>query len=159
MSTKYFIQMMAAALMLVGCAFDDPMEKSSWEKPDPNAPAPVRFSVSTESNSDYTRAENPIVAFDANEKIRVLVMPDDEVAYTPYDYTTKSSGQSNIALQAPDPQPYFPAGSGTTVDAYAYYPATASIGSGTPFSVADDQSSDAAYKASDLMMAENRTIT
>ena len=164
MNTKHYILLMAAALMMAGCAFDDPMEKQKpWEETDSDLPKPVTFSVSTANSLDLTRAEEyyknkSIVTFNKDEKIRVLVKPMDSGAYSPYDYTTKEEGQS-VELTAPDPQPYFPAGFGTTVDAYAYYPATASTSSSEAFTVADYQRDSAYYKASDLMMAENRTIT
>ena len=159
MNNKHYILLMASALMMVGCAFDDPMEKQKpWEENDSELPKPVTFSVSTANNVDFTRAAESIVTFNKNEKIRVLVKPQGSEAYTPYDYTTVDEGQ-NVALTAPDPQPYFPAGVHTTIDAYAYYPATANTGSATAFTVADYQRDSADYKASDLMMADNRTIT
>lgn len=159
MNTKHYILLMAAALTMAGCAFDDPMEKQKpWEENDSELPKPVTFSVSTANNVDFTRAAESIVTFNKDEKIRVLVKPLGSEAYTPYDYTTVEKGQS-VALKAPDPQPYFPAGVHTTIDAYAYYPATASTGSVTAFTVADYQRDSADYKASDLMMADNRTIT
>jgi len=158
MNTKHYILLMAAALTMAGCAFDDPMERQKpWEENDSDLPKPVTFSVSTANNVDLTRADTCIVTFNQDEKIRVLVKPQGSEAYTPYDYTTVDGGQ-NVALKAPDPQPYFPAGVHTTVEAYAYYPATASTGSVTAFTVADYQRTDSTYKASDLMMAENRTI-
>ena len=159
MNTKHYILLMAAALTMAGCAFDDPMEKQKpWEENDSDLPKPVTFSVSTTNNVDFTRAAESIVTFNKDEKIRVLVKPLGSEAYTPYDYTTAEKGQ-NVALTAPDPQPYFPAGVHTTVNAYAYYPATATTGSSLAFTVADYQRDSADYKASDLMMAENRTIT
>lgn len=156
MKTKHIILLMATAFMMIGCAFDDPMEKKPWAETDSDQPKPVNFSVSTAYSLDFTRAAESIVTFDENEKIHVLVKPDGDTAYAGYDYTTENSGQST-ALVAPDPQPYFPAGFNTTVDAYAYYPYTA--GNEVTFSVRDNQSDKVDYKASDLMMAENRTIT
>lgn len=158
MNTKHYILLMATALMMAGCAFDDPMEKQKpWVETDPDAPVPVRFSVSTANNVDFTRALTSIVSFDAGEHINVRVKPMGAENYTPYDYVTAGSGQNNVALTAPDPQPYFPAGINSTVDAYAYYPSTA-LSESTTFTVKDNQSTDENYKASDLMMAENRTV-
>ena len=159
MNTKHYILLMATALMMVGCAFDDPMEKQKpWVENDSELPKPVDFSVSTANSVEFTRAAESIVTFNKDEKIRVLVKPDGSEAYTPYDYTAAETGQ-NVALTAPDPQPYFPAGVHTTVDAYAFYPATANTSSSVAFTVADYQRDAADYKASDLMMADNRTIT
>ena len=159
MNTKHILLLMATTLIMVGCAFDDPMEKQKpWEENDSELPKPVTFSVSTANNVDFTRAATSIVTFNQNEKIRVLVKPQGSEAYTPYDYTATETGH-NVALSAPDPQPYFPAGVHTTVEAYAFYPATANTGVGEAFTVADYQRDDADYKASDLMMADNRIIT
>ena len=51
-------------------------------------------------------------------------------------------------MTAPNPGPYYPAGS-QNIDIVAYYPASA----GSLFTVAADQTDDADYKASDLMFA------
>lgn len=159
MNTKHYILLLATAL-LAGCAFDDPQDKD-WSKPlfhSDSELVPVTFSMSSQHNIDLTRAETSIITFDQGEKVKVLAMPYGETSYTGYDYTTDAAAQS-VGLVPVSSQPYFPAGDNTTIEAYAYYPATASIGSETVFSVADNQSSDAAYKASDLMFASNRTIT
>ena len=51
-------------------------------------------------------------------------------------------------MTAPTPGPYYPAGD-QKIDIVAYYPANA----GSSFTVKSDQTSDADYKASDLMVA------
>lgn len=115
---------------------------------------PVEFSVSDQRTIDFTRAATSIITFTAGEAVKVFVKPDGAASYTGYDYTTVSGLQST-SLTPPATPPYYPAGTGTTVEAYAYYPSTAS----SSFSVQSDQTSDADYKASDLMYAENRTVT
>ena len=115
---------------------------------------PVQFSVSDQRVIDFTRASTSIISFDASETVKVFVKPYGATSYSDYDYTTAASGQ-NVNLTAPATPPYYPPGASTTVEAYAYYPSTAS----TSFSVASDQTSDANYKASDLMYADNRTVT
>ena len=115
---------------------------------------PVQFSVSDQRVIDFTRASTSIISFDASETVKVFVKPDGASNYTDYDYTTAAAGQS-VNLTAPATPPYYPPGASTTVEAYAYYPSTAS----TSFSVQSDQTSDAAYKLSDLMYADNRTVT
>ena len=86
MNTKHYILLMAAALMMAACAFDDPMEKQKpWVETDPDAPMPVKFSVSTVNKVDFTRAETSIVTFDADEHIHVRVKPQGETSYTSYD--------------------------------------------------------------------------
>lgn len=115
---------------------------------------PVQFSISDQRVIDFTRAATSIISFDASETVKVFVKPDGATSYSDYDYTTAASGQS-VNLTAPATPPYYPPGASTTVEAYAYYPSTAS----TSFSVASDQTSNANYKASDLMYADNRTVT
>lgn len=115
---------------------------------------PVEFSVVDSAAVQMTRATSSITTFNSGETVKVYVKPNGASSYTGYDYTTAAAGNAP-SLTAPSTPPYFPAGSSTTVQAYAYYPSTA----GTTFSVKTDQTSDANYKASDLMYASNRTIT
>lgn len=118
---------------------------------------PVEFSISDQRTIDFTRAATSIITFNAGETVKVYVKPDGAGSHVGYDYTTATAGQS-VSLTPPAPPaipPYYPPGVGTTVEAYAYYPSTAS---GT-FTVQDDQTSDANYKASDLMYADNRVVT
>ena len=145
----------AFVLLLMGCTADEQFEQILGSGTSEREPVPVTFSVS--EVLDLTRASSSIVTFDANEQIMVQVKPDGESDYTGYTYTTASAGQSSITLNPPSTPPYFPAGASTTVQAYAYYPATA--GSSATFTVQDNQTSDANYKASDLMYAGERTIT
>jgi hypothetical protein len=76
--------------------------------------------------------------------VKVRISNTGANSWTDYDFTTAAEG----AMNAPDPEPFYPAGA-QNIDIVAYYPATA----GTSFSVQDDQTSDADYKASDLMFA------
>ena len=115
---------------------------------------PVEFSVVDSAAAQMTRATSSITTFNSGETVKVYVKPNGASSYTGYDYTTAAAGNAP-SLTAPSTPPYFPAGSSTTVQAYAYYPSTA----GTTFSVSTNQTSDANYKASDLMYASNRTIT
>ena len=115
---------------------------------------PVEFSVVDSAAAQMTRATSSITTFNSGETVKVYVKPNGASNYTGYDYTTAAAGNAP-SLTAPSTPPYFPAGSSTTVQAYAYYPSTA----GTTFSVSTNQTTDANYKASDLMYASNRTIT
>lgn len=155
MKKKQFcgMMMLSAVLLLAGCTID--VLPESVAVPGTDDQVPVNFSVSDQLS--LTRAATNIVTFDANEQLKVYVKPAGADGYTAYAYTTAAAGQSNVSLTAPTPPPYFPAGAGTTVQAYAYYPASAVVGE--TFSVAANQTADASYKASDLMFAANRTIT
>lgn len=124
----------------------------------------VEFRLSEKIN--FTRAVSSIVTFDAGEKIRVCVSDNGGGSFDNYDFTTTGSGQTNVGLSAPDTPPYFPPGTSTTVQAYAYYPSPTSAvsaysteSSSTIFTVAADQTSPANYKFSDLMYCANQTIT
>lgn len=160
--TNCYILSLLMAAALTACSSDvDQGQQSPFTDLSPDGAVPVTFSVS--DLRDITRAATSIVTFNANEKVKVFVKPNGASDYTQYDYKT-AAGQSNVSLTLDKnyatndaTPPYFPAGTGTTVQAYAYYPAPAA--SAATFSVADNQTSDANYKASDLMYAEVRTIT
>ena len=155
MNVKHIILLLSIAL-LTACSESEKMESKQQPIPDnTNDLVPVQFSVSGLHSIDFTRASASIVTFNTGETIEVFVKTDGAGDYEDYDYTTASSGQSNIPLTPPATPPYYPPGPSTTVDAYAYYPSIA----GTTFTVQDDQTSDGSYKASDLMYAVNRTIT
>ena len=158
MKKSYFLLAVAGLSLLAACTSDIALEKAVSAQPGDAAGeedlVPVEFSVS--SGYDLTRAATSIVSFTSGEAVKVCVKPSGAASYTGYNFTAGATGQ-NVSLTAPTSgsKPYFPPGDGTTVEAYAYYPATA----GSSFSVADNQTSDASYKASDLMYASNRTIT
>lgn len=159
MNIKHTILLLLTAA-LTACSDSDDIE---GKQPTPTGTGdmigdrvPVAFTVSDQRNIDFTRATTSIITFNANEDVKVFVKPYGATNYTSYDYKTASSGQS-VGLTMPATPPYFPPGTSTTVEAYAYYPSTA--GASATFTVQDDQTSDANYKASDLMYANNRTIT
>lgn len=151
---------LSLALAMSGCT--DSFRENDYPRPwgnsegDDDDLVPVEFTLSSQRNHDFTRAESSIVSFNSGETVKVFVSTDGGSSYTDYDYTTAAAGQE-VGLTAPAPPPCFPDGPASTVQAYAYYPATA--GASATFSVADNQTSDAAYKSSDLMYAANRTIT
>ena len=109
---------------------------------------PVTLSYTTVDATETRAATNLNQGtFASGEAIKVRISNTSENYWTDYDFTTGEAG----AMNATDPAPYYPAGP-QNIDILAYYPTTA----GTTFTVALDQTTDAAYKASDLMVA---TIT
>ncbi len=154
--TIRFFAVLPLTCMFVACSVDAVTNEIGSGTGNGDDRVPVDFSVSTGASGVFTRAASSIVSFNAGESVMVRVKPDGASTYGDYQFTTASSGQS-VTLTAPTPPPYFPVGSGTTVQAYAYYPATAAVAA--TFAVADNQTADADYKGSDLMYAENRTIT
>ena len=112
----------AAAVVLAACTrLENPMKSN----------VPVRLSYSTLDAVESKAAQNLNEGtFASGESVKVRISNTGEDLWTDYTFTTGSAG----AMTAPDPGPYYPAGS-QKIDIVAYYPATA----GTSFSVATDQ--------------------
>ena len=72
--------------------------------------------------------------------------------FTPYEYGIGTDGKS---LTAPATAPLFPAGV-NSVNVYGWYPYN---NGSTTFTIQDDQSGDAAYNQSDLMLASQKQST
>ena len=134
----------AAALALAACGNDENLN---------DGPVAIRLSSSLEVQ---TRAASGIQgsAFDEGEQVDVFITEDAQTPTTTYPqpltYTTGTGG-----AMTPSVQPYFPT-SGEDVNIYAYYPANTvkdmnESAEDVTFTVEADQSTDAAYKASDLM--------
>ncbi len=126
----------AVALAFAACSQIENPEESN---------VPVNLSYSTVSAIETKAAQNlNNDYFASGESVTVRISNTGAGEWTNYTFTTGAAGVMN----APDPAPYYPAGS-QNIDIAAYYPASA----GTSFSVAADQTSDADYKDSDLMFA------
>lgn len=139
MKTKKLLFAAAALTVLTACSSDDsPMDNVEQR-------VPVTLAYST-IDATETRAAQDLNegTFASDESVKVRISNTGAGEWTDYTFTTGSSG----TMTAPNPAPYYPAGS-QNIDIVAYYPATA----GTTFTVAADQTADASYKASDLMFA------
>lgn len=130
-----------AALALTACSNDDEVKVGG-----DNA-----ILLTSSLNVAETRAATNIQtsAFDAGETVDVYITENEpgtnETHYNqPILATTKTGG----ALDLQDGPYYYPT-SGNGVNIYALYPATAATGE--LFTIKEDQSTDANYKASDLM--------
>ena len=135
MHTRYFFFSIATVVLVACTQMENPAQSD----------VPVTLSYSTVAATVTKAAQNLNEStFDSNENVTVRISNTGAGAWTDYTFTTGSAG----AMTAPDPGPYYPAGS-QNIDIVAFYPATA----GTSFSVATDQTADASYKASDLMFA------
>lgn len=135
MNTRLFF-LTAAATVLVACTQMEDLSVSN---------VPVSLSYSTVAATETKAAQNLNEGtFVSGESVTVRISNTGASEWTDYTFTTGDAG----AMTAPDPAPYYPAGS-QNIDIVAYYPATA----GSSFSVAADQTDDASYKASDLMFA------
>lgn len=138
---KNMILAAIAALALTACSNDDEVKVGG-----DNA-----ILLTSSLNVAETRAATDIQtsAFDAGETVDVYITENEpgtnETHYNqPILATTKTGG----ALDLQDGPYYYPT-SGNGVNIYALYPATAATGE--LFTIKEDQSTDANYKASDLM--------
>ena len=129
-----------AALALTACSNDDEMKV--------NGENAIRLTSSL--NVAETRAATDIQtsAFDAGETVDVYITENNggnnPTTYPqPIEYSTAAGGALTVGTQY-----YYPT-SGNGVNIYALYPATAETGK--LFTIAENQSTDANYKASDLM--------
>lgn len=136
-----------AALALTACSNDDEIKVGG-----DNA-----ILLTSSLNVAETRAATDIQtsAFDAGETVDVYITENEpgtnETHYNqPILATTKTGGA--LDLQG---GPYYYPTSGNGVNIYALYPATAATGE--LFTIKDDQSTDANYKASDLMYGKPAT--
>ena len=137
MKTNKLLFAAIALMALVACSSDD--------KDDIEQRVPVRLTYNNVDAAETRAATNlNSGTFDTGENVMVRISNTGANAWTDYTFTTGDAG----AMSAPDPAPYYPAGS-QNIDIVAYYPATA----GETFTVAADQRADADYKASDLMFA------
>lgn len=135
MNTRSFFFIIAAIVLAACTQMEDPYVSK----------VPVSLSYSTVAATETKAAQNLNEGtFVSGQSITVRISNTGESSWTDYTFTTGDAG----AMTAPDPAPYYPAGS-QNIDIVAYYPASA----GATFTVASDQTADADYKASDLMFA------
>ena len=150
MNTKRFFFAVAAVALAACTQIEKPIEDiEDIEDIIPETPAysdtPIALTYSTVDAVETKAAQNLNEgAFASGESVKVRISNTGESTWSDYTFTTGAAG----AMEAPDPAPYYPAGS-QKIDIVAYYPASA----GTSFTVASDQTDDDDYKASDLMFA------
>ncbi|MBQ3300634.1 MAG: fimbrillin family protein [Eggerthellaceae bacterium] len=139
MKTKKLLFAAAALTVLTACSSDEsPIENTENR-------VPVTLAYTTIDAVETRAAQNLNEGtFATGEAVTVRISNTGADAWTDYTFTTAAEG----TMTAPNPAPYYPAGS-QNIDIAAYYPVTA----GSTFTVADDQTADASYKASDLMFA------
>ena len=135
MNTKHLFFLLAAIVSAACSQIEEPIE----------GVVPVSLSCTTVSAVESKAAQNLNEGtFASGENVKVCISNTGANAWTDYMFTTAAAG----AMTAPNPGPYYPAGS-QNIDIVAYYPYDA----GTSFSVFIDQTADVSYKASDLMFA------
>lgn len=140
MKTNILLFAAAALTVLTACSSDD----ATTEAPNEQR-TPVTLKHTTVDATETRAAQNlNDGTFASGEEIKVRISNTGADSWTDYDFTTAAAG----AMSPASTVPYYPAGA-QNIDLVAYYPATA----GTSFTVQTDQTSDANYKASDLMFA------
>ena len=130
-----------AALALTACSNDDDIKVGG-----DNA-----ILLTSSLNVAETRAATDIQtsAFDAGETVDVYITENEPgTNETHYDQPILATTKTGGALDLQDGPYYYPT-SGNGVNIYALYPTTTKAGE--LFTIKDDQSTDANYKASDLM--------
>lgn len=136
-----------AALALTACSNDDEIKVGG-----DNA-----ILLTSSLNVAETRAATDIQtsAFDAGETVDVYITENEPgTNETHYDQPILATTKTGGALDLQDGPYYYPT-SGNGVNIYALYPATAATGE--LFTIKEDQSTDANYKASDLMYGKPAT--
>ena len=143
MKKERIITLATSLMLLTACS-----EYIGEDTPDGRIPVNLGYTTLTAEEATRTAAATDIN--DANiatgDKITVQIKNNGAAAstYTSYTYTAAAAG----AMTPPSTKPYYPTGS-TNIDILAYYPYNAAAN----FDVAADQTTDANYKASDLMVA------
>ena len=146
MKTSLFITIAAAATLLTACSNDNEME-TPWN-------GEIRLTTANAVMDVQTRAAQnlQLTQFATNEKISVFINEQDGGTSTTYTQPLVFTADGNGALTPASPQ-YFPQ-SGKGVDVYACYPQTAAsvVTTAKDFTIQSNQSLDADYKKSDLML-------
>ena len=157
MKTKAFMAMAALALVAAACNNDDEIT-DNWN-------GEIRLSSGLTVQQTGTRAATDIQStqFASGEKIDVFISEDVTTGTATTTYAQPlvyTAGESGTMTAPTGNQPYFPT-SGNGVNIYAYYPSnkvgTDITKTDVTFSVAEDQSGETNYKASDLMYGKPAT--
>ena len=143
MKASRIIYLSAAMLLLAGCSAEQTSEQDG-------ALLPIVLG-STVADAPLTRAANDLnnTYLTAGQQVTVRISPTGENNYTDYTYTTAAS---DVMTPPAENKPYYPMTG--NVDIRAYHPASAATGSSAAtFSVAENQTENDAYIASDLLWA------
>lgn len=160
MKATKIISACAVLVALASCSNDHVISQPGAED------TPIRIQANVGAVTTKAASSIQGTQFDANEKIGIFLKEhlssgETNVAtYTnPIEGTVNSTTQTKIDL---GPTQYFPS-NGRSVDCLAIYPkqfnSTDIKNSTRSFSVEEDQSTDAKYKASDLMYAYKENTT
>lgn len=128
-----------ATLLLAGCSADEALDEGGR--------TPISFGNTVVQTVETRAATNLNEGFlSVDDAVTVKISKTGVGSYTDYTYVA-SNDEGQMTLSG-STTPYYP-GDGSNVDIRAYYPSTA----GGSFTVSNDQTTDANYKASDLMFA------
>ena len=134
-------------LALAACSAD-----TDQSAPEERVPVNLGYTMLTASETRTAAVTNindaTIAAGSGTVRVRICNTGGTFPSDTYYDYSTVDGG----TMTAPTPPPYYPTDN-TNIAILAYSPAAAA----TTFEVSADQTTDANYKASDLMVSTNIT--
>ena len=153
--------LLLATLTLCACSSGEEEQPVPPEPPTTSTnPIPIRINTVMESIND-TRATD--YAFEAGDRIGIYVV-NRKAGGTANTLLSQGNWVDNMRFTydgtwTPDAPVYW-LDDKTHADFYLYYPYTATVGDVTamPFSVNADQSTEAAYKASDLLIGSAKNI-
>ena len=154
MKAIHFVFTMAAGLALAACTADE-------QTIDNKELVPVQLSINQDLGDSFTRTANDLhsatTGLAAGEQMTVLMKNGDATTGKTYEVLSVSSGTATLSpSDAADPL-YYPVGNEGSVSLYAVYPAGVTTTSG--HTVAYDQTTDAAYQASDLMYSPAKSVS
>lgn len=143
MHTKKILFAAALLTVLAACSSDD----QSSEPMEQLTPVTLQY---TTIDATETRAAQDLNqgTFASGEPVKVLISNPSVYLLEEYDFTTGDAG----AMSPASTVPYYPVGV-QTINIAAYYPGSNTDLLDLRFYVATDQTTDADYKASDLMYA------
>ena len=151
MKINHIIYMAGLLATAVACTSDDVSQQRDADR------VPVTLSYTTQPQVDTRAAASTTLNNDyieVGKKVKVRISNHGADDWKEYTYTTGENGALALpttpkyAETDADGVPFYPL-NGASIDIKAYYPADAE----NTFSVADDQTTNEAYTASDLMWA------
>ena len=144
---------LAGGLLLAGCTAD------RQDGPDgQDGRVPVRLCVGLDAGDGFTRTATDLHSatsgFAEGEQMTVFMKDGETTTGKTYQVQSVSSGTATLTSSAPL---YYPMSNEGSVSLYAVYPAGVTTTSG--HTVAYDQTTDAAYQASDLMYSPAKEVS
>lgn len=142
MKINHLLYMAGLLTTLAACTSDDIAQQQDGDRVPVTLSYKAQPLVETRAAASATLNDDNI---ESGQNVKVRISNVNAGEYEDHTYTTGAGGVLNL----PANPPYYPINGTTNIDILAYTPADA----GTTFTIATDQSTDAAYIASDLLWA------